>query len=305
MRRCPVISTQKPHRHVLLILGGVAGACLGLLTGCGDKQADHDVQTVSPLESFADSQPPPADAGIMLHSTIHELPPGVVSTLAALMEKERAWLVKPPSELTPEQLDQQFAELRWEISQLIDMHDVAGAISYARSSLELDVMHPARWERLGDLHQVSGAMDAARQAATAYDNAVFLAPQSKAARQKLIAALLMLQRPRDALIHLEAGLFLVDETEERTLVPVYAASCAAAGEFKRGIAFLRALAEAEGGTPQHRVAWAVLENAGGSRDHALKLLAEVQTNADPSSPLARYAATLQKRYEKTAKGAAQ
>lgn len=277
--------------------------CLGLLTGCGDKQATKEAAAPSLQESFADLQSPPADAAPGAALPASELPPEVAKAVSALLEKEQAWLVKPPPELTPEQLDQQFADLRWEISQKLGLHDVAGAISYAQASLSLDEVQPQRWERLGDLHNLSGSLAAAQQAATAYDNAVFLAPQSKTAHKKLVAALLMLQRPREALIHLEACLFLVDEADERILVPVYAAACSASGEFKRGIAFLKAIAEAEGGTPQHRVAWAVLEKGGGSRDQALKLLAEAQIGADPSSPLARYAAALQKRYEAEKGGA--
>ncbi|HRH99273.1 MAG TPA: hypothetical protein PLB55_25245, partial [Prosthecobacter sp.] len=133
------------------------------------------------------------DAGPM-QPPVQALPPDEAKEVAALLEKEQAWLVRPPADLTPEQLDQQFADLRWEISEKLGLNDVRGAISYGRASLDLDPAHATRWERLGDLLQLSGELTSARYAADAYDNAVFLAPQSKTARRKLIAALLMLKQ---------------------------------------------------------------------------------------------------------------
>lgn|GEM_PF-3220949 len=190
-----------------------------------------------------------------------ELPPEVAKEVAVLLEKEQSWLVTPPKELTPPQLDKAFADLRWEVAQKFGTHDVEGAISYARASLKLDEAHPARWERLGDLYNLSGELTSVRDAANAYDNAVFLNPKSVSARKKMAAASLMLGKAREAVRELEFCLYLMPEKDGQELVPLYAAACADAGEFKRGIAFCKIMA-AEGG-PAYPVVQAILEKAGG------------------------------------------
>lgn len=225
------------------------------------------------------------------------LPPEIAKQVGGLLEKEQELLIKPPAGADPGQLDQQFADLRWEISEKLGLHDIEGAISYAQASLSLDEVHPDRWERLGDLYGLSGAVTAAQEAAVAYDNAVFLSPRALRLRQKLAAALLLLQRPRDALIHLEVGLIMANEQEEQKLIPFYTAACAVTREFERGIAFCRSLADAGSGSPQFRVALAILEKANGKPERALKVLAEMAQVAGIPAPVAEYASALRKHYE--------
>jgi len=224
------------------------------MCGCNDKKAT----AADPSAPAAATAKPADDMGISLPK---ELPPEVAKEVAVLLEKEQSWLVTPPKELTPPQLDKAFADLRWEVAQKFGTHDVEGAISYARASLKLDEAHPARWERLGDLYNLSGELTSVRDAANAYDNAVFLNPKSVSARKKMAAASLMLGKAREAVRELEFCLYLMPEKDGQELVPLYAAACADAGEFKRGIAFCKIMA-AEGG-PAYPVVQAILEKAGG------------------------------------------
>lgn len=261
-------------------------ACgLALMSGCNDKKA-----------TASDPSAPAAvgkDNGLYLPK---ELPPEVAKAVMVLLEKEQSWLITPPKDMTPLQLDKAFAELRWEVAQKFGTHDVEGAISYARASLKLDEAHPARWERLGDWYNLSGELTSARDAANAYDNAVFLNPKSVSARKKLAAASLMLGDAKEAVRELEFCLYQMPEKEGQELVPLYAAACTDAGEYKRGISFCKIMA-AEGG-PVYGVVQAILEKAGGSRDEALKLLTEVEKKEEPSSLLSQYVKMLQQKYEK-------
>ena len=225
-----------------------------------------------------------------------ELPPEVAKGVMELLKKEQGWLITPPKDLTPVQLDKAFADLRWEVSQKFGVHDVEGAISYARASLKLDEGHATRWERLGDLYNLSGELTSARDAANAYDNAVFLNPKSVSARKKLAAASLMMGNAKEAVRELEFCLYQMPEKEAAEVVPLYAAACADAGEYKRGIAFCKIMG-AEGG-PVYGVVQAILEKAGGSRDEALRLLSEAEKKEQPSSQLGQYVKMLQQKYEK-------
>ena len=258
------------------------------MCGCNDKKATAATQEASVLAGVA-------AAGENLHLP-KELPPAVAKEVTALLEKEQSWLVTPPKDLTPAQLDKAFADLRWEVAQKFGTHDVESAISYARASLKLDEAQPARWEKLGDFYNLSGKLAAARDAANAYDNAVFLNPRSVSARKKLAAASLMLGDARQAVRELEFCLYQMPEKDGKELVPLYAAACADAGEFKRGVSFCKIMA-ADGG-PSYLVAQAILEKAGGSRDEALKLLTEVETKEQPSSLLSQYVKKLREKYEK-------
>ena len=154
---------------------------------------------------------------------------------------------------------------------------------------------PVRWEQLGDLYNLSGALTSARDAANAYDNAVFLDPRGIGARRKLAAAEMMLGQSKEAVVQLEYCLCKVDAKTQQELVPLYAAACADAGEFKRGIAFCNARAGTEH-VSQYRVAQAILEKATGNRDEAVRLLAEVEKGEEPSSQIAECAKTLRTRY---------
>jgi tetratricopeptide (TPR) repeat protein len=182
------------------------------------------------------------------------------------------------------------------VSQKFGVHDVEGAISYARASLKLDEGHATRWERLGDLYNLSGELTSARDAANAYDNAVFLNPKSVSARKKLAAASLMTGNAKEAVRELEFCLYQMPEKEAAEVVPLYAAACADAGEYKWGIAFCKIMG-AEGGAV-YGVVQAILEKAGGNRDEALKLLSEAEKKEQPSSQLSQYVKMLQQKYEK-------
>ncbi len=260
------------------------------MSGCNDKKAT----AADPSTPADTTSKPAADLGINLPK---ELPPEVVKEVMALLKKEQSWLITPPKDLTPPQLDKAFADLRWEVAQKFGTHDVEGAISYTRASLKLDEAHPARWERLGDLYNLSGNLTSARDAANAYDNAVFLNPKSVSARKKLAAASLMLGQSKEAVRELEFCLYQMPEKEGQELVPLYVAACADAGEFKRGIAFCKIMEGADGGQT-YGVAQAILEKAGGNRDEALKLLTEVEKKEESSSLLSQYVKTLRQRYEK-------
>lgn len=280
-----VISMRVKRRQVLSAYGWAVGVCLGLLTGCGGEKTPVETAAAGSAPSVFSAE---LSEGMLLPETAKEV--------AALLEKEQAWLTSPPKDRTSAQLDQDFADLRWEVARNYGTHDVEGAISYARASLKLDEAHPARWERLGDLYNLSGDLTSARDAANAYDNAVFLNPKSVSARKKLAAACLMLGDAKEAARELEFCLYLMPEAEAGAFVPLYAAACVDAGEFKRGIAFCKIMADAEGGQA-YRVAQAILEKAGGNRDEALKLLIEVEKQEEPSSLLSQYVKTLRQRYE--------
>ncbi|WP_395742319.1 tetratricopeptide repeat protein [Prosthecobacter sp.] len=268
----------------------IAGGLVVAVSGCGDKKATM-------AQGTAVAAPAPggaaAEEGLYLPK---ELPPAVAKEVAVLLEKEQSWLITPPKDMTPAQLDKAFADLRWEVAQKFGTHDIEGAISYARASLKLDEAQAARWERLGDLYNLSGELTSARDAANAYDNAVFLNPKRVSARKKLAAASLMLGDAKEAARELEFCLYQMPEKEAQELVPLYAAACADAGEYKRGAAFCKIMA-AEGGT-MYGVVQAILEKAGGSRDEALKLLTEVEQKEKPSSHLSEYVKMLKQRYEK-------
>lgn len=280
-----VIEWHRSRRLALSALSLLFAVCLGLMSGCNDKKAAAEVPTTGAATK--------ADPGLKLPQ---KLPPKVAKEVGVLLKKEQTWLVTPPKDLTPLQLDKAFAELRWEVAQKFGMHDVKGAISYARASLKLDEAQPARWERLGDWYNLSGELTSARDAANAYDNAVFLNPKSVSARKKLAAASLMLGDAKEAVRELELCLYQMPEKEGQELVPLYAAACADAGEYKRGISFCKIMA-AEGG-PVYGVVQAILEKAGGSRDEALKLLSEVEKKEQPSPQLSQYVKMLQQKYEK-------
>lgn len=231
-----------------------------------------------------------------------DLPPEAAKEITTLLEKEEKWLTSPPKDRTPAQLDKDFADLRWEVARQFGLHDVEGAISYARASLSLDEAHPQRWEILGDWYSLAGDPASLRAAANAYDNATFLNPSAPGPHRKLAAAYMMLKQHREAMLQFEFCLGLADEKEERELVPLYAAECAAAGEFKRGIAFCQKIAETNA-NPQFRLAWAVFEKAAGHSDTAIKLLAEIEKAEPKDSPFAECAVTLRTRYEKEKGGA--
>lgn len=280
-----VIQRDRPRRQLCSVVWIFVAGSVTLTSGCRDKESTSAVKTSSGAGTTLEVISPPKD-----------MPPQLAGQLEALLSKEVQWLMKPPADLTPAQLDQEFANLRWEIALKFGVHDVAAAISYARSSLRLDESHPARWEELGDLYNLSGNLTSSRDAANAYDNAVFLNPKSVSARKKLAAACLMMGDAKEAVRELEFCLYQMPEKEAAEVVPLYAAACANAGEFRRGIAFCKIMA-AEGG-PVYGVVQAILEKAGGSRDEALKLLTEVEKRQEPSSLLSQYVKTLRQKYEK-------
>jgi len=280
-----VIQKQWLLRLTSSVMSLLVACSLALLPGCHDKKATG--------EAAPTATAPVSDLALYFPK---ELPPEVSKEVMVLLKKEQGWLVTPPKDMTPIQLDKAFAELRWEVAQKFGVHDVEGAISYARASLKLDEAQPARWEGLGDLYNLSGELTSARDAANAYDNAVFLNPKSVNARKKLAAACLMTGDAKEAVRELEFCLYQMLEKDGKELVPLYAAACADAGEFKRGIAFCKIMA-AEGG-PMYGVVQAILEKAGGSRDDALKLLTEVEKKEEPSSLLSQYVKALRQRYEK-------
>ena len=259
---------------------------LVLLAGCGDKKTKEADKQNSSAEG--------SDDLLVLNS---KLPPEVAKAVTPLLEKEEAWLIKPPAQFTPAQLDREFAGLRWEVAKKLGVHDVEGAISYARASLSLDEAHADRWETLGDLYNLSGELRGTRDAENAYDNAVFLNPKALKPRRKLAAALMMLGRFKEAARQLEFCLYLAEGKEQREMSPLYVAACAAAGEMKRGAAFFKAWPDAERDN-QHRVARAILENANGQPQEALNLLAAVEKSEAQSTELAMYVGTLRKRFEK-------
>jgi tetratricopeptide (TPR) repeat protein len=268
------------------------GVCLGSLTGCDGTKA--------PVETPGAVSAPPAFPGSLIEGMPplnKELPPETAKEITALLEKEQSWLTSPPKDRTPAQLDKDFADLRWEVARKFGMHDVEGAISYARASLSLDEAHPQRWELLGDWYSIAGDPASLRAAANAYDNATFLNPPALGPHRKLAAAHMMLKQHREAMRQFEYCLGLADEKEERELVPLYAAACAAAGEFKRGIVFCQKVAEGNP-NPQFRLAWAIFEKAAGNHDAAVKLLAEIEKAEPKDSPFAECAVTLRMRYEK-------
>lgn len=287
--------------QVLPALGWIVGAGLGLPTGCGDVKTQPPV-TPGKAEVEATPQPFPASLSEGLPPLSKELPPETAKEITALLEKEEKWLITPPKDKTPAQLDKDFADLRWEVARRFGKQDVESAVSYARASLSIDEAHPERWELLGDWYSIAGDPASLRAAANAYDNATFLNPSALSPHRKLAAAQMMLKQHREAAAQLEYCLALADEKEERELVPLYAAACAAAGDFKRGITFCQKMAETSA-NPQFRLAWAIFEKASGNQEAALKLLAEVEKAGSKGSPVTEYAATLRTRYEKEKGGA--
>lgn len=229
------------------------------------------------------------------------LPPEVTGAVLPLLQKEQAWLLTPPPDLSRAELDKAFADLRWEVARAFGPYDVEGAISYARTSLQQDEAHPERWEWLGDMYGLSAALTAPQDAANAYDNAVFLNPGAVNARRKLAAASLMLGDAPKALRELEFCLFQLPADSSAELVPLYLAACAAGGELERGVAFCGIMAP-EGG-PAYRVAQAILQNAHGKRAEALALLGDLVARESPGSPLAQVVQTLRQRYHREPGGA--
>ena len=300
MARACVIARQGSRGQVLPTVGRFVALGAFLLAGCGEKEkeppsaarAPDAVPVVFPT-SLSEGMPP----------LKKDLPPETAKEIAALLEKEEKWLTTPPKDRARTQLDKDFADLRWEVARKFGLHDVEGAISYARASLSLDEAHSERWELLGDWYSIAGDPASVHAAANAYDNAVFLHPHATGARRKLAAAHMLLKQHREAALQLE---FCVgapaDEKEERELVPLYAAACAAAGEFKRGIAFCQKIAETNP-NPQFRLTQAIFEKAAGNHDAAIKLLAEVEKAEPKDSPFAECAVTLRTRYEKEKGGA--
>lgn len=224
-----------------------------------------------------------------------ELPPDVAKAVAELQARETEWLARPPTYLKAKDLNREFANLRWAIAKQLAPHDIPGAISYARASVNVYEARPVRWEQLGDLYNFSGALTSAGDAANAYENALFLEPTRHQARLKLGSAYLMNRQPELSIKHFEYYLCVAGEEEESPVIPVYAAACAAAGQFSRGIAFCQARAMT-GGDNRYRIAWAILEKASGNRKAAVGLLTEVEKSEDKSSPLNAYAARLRESY---------
>lgn len=283
---------QGTRGHVLLTAGRLVAAGAFLLAGCGEKESASATRVPDALPVvFPDS------LSQELPLLNQDLPPGVAKEVAALLEKEEKWIVSPPKDRTPSQLDQDFADLRWEVARRFGRHDVKSAISYARASLSLDEAHPQRWELLGDWYSMVSDPASLRAAANAYDNATFLNPSAPGPHRKLAAAHMMLKQHREAMAQFEYCLALADEKEERELVPLYAAECAAAGEFKRGIIFCQKIAETNP-NPQFRLAWAIFEKAAGNPDAAIKLLAEIEKAEPKDSAFAECAVALRMRYEK-------
>lgn len=285
---------RRGHASVQSII--LACGCLAAFSGCDEAKAPARTAG-EPAVAEASSASFPASLSEGLPPLSKDLPPETAKEIAALLEKEEKWLVTPPKDRSAAQLGQDLADLRWEVARRFGMHDVEGAISYARASLSIDEAHPQRWEQLGDWYSLAGDPVSLRGAANAYDNAVFLQPQAIRARRKLAAAHLLLNQHREAASQLEFCLAAADEKEERELVPLYASACAAAGEFKRGIVFCQKIAETNP-NPQFRLARAILEKAVGNHDTAIKLLAEIEQAEPKDSPFANCATTLRTRYEK-------
>jgi predicted Zn-dependent protease len=222
--------------------------------------------------------------------------------VAPLLKQEMEWMTHPPAAVSPSELDQKFAQLRWQVASHLWLHDIPGAISYARASLVLDEAQPERWERLGDLYAMSGEVTAAADAANAYDNAVFLSPHAVQTRVKLSGALLALGQAEEAAKQLEMCLCQAAEEDQRKLLPVYTAACVAGKQVTRGAEFCRIMAEQDGLQQIYRVAWAILANAAGQRQEAVRLLTDVVSKEESSSPLGAYAASLKTKYETTEGG---
>ena len=104
-----------------------------------------------------------------------------------------------------------------------------------------------------------------------------------------------MQRPERSIKHLELYLVAMGDEADPQAIGLYASACAAAGETARGVAFCRANVEA-GGSNRYRIAWAIMENARGRRDEAVKILDAVEESEAKLSPLADYAAELRRTY---------
>jgi tetratricopeptide (TPR) repeat protein len=223
------------------------------------------------------------------------LPQSVASEISALQARELKLVRDPPPNLTPAQLDQELAELRWKIARQFGTHDIAGAISYARASLSLDSAHDERWEQLGDLCNLSGEITSAQDAGQAYQKALAIEPSRHSARLKLASAYLMLGRPELAIKHLELYLLALDDAADPQALNAYVSACAAAGETARGLAFCKARSTT-GGVNQYRIAWAIFEKARGNRYAAITILNDVENSENKMSPLSIYAGNLRQSY---------
>jgi hypothetical protein len=242
---------------------------------------------------------PSSSAAIRPNRLVRPRAPGVRDPsdddLETLQARERALIRKPPSNMTPEQLDREFAELRWAIARHLGGDDVAGAIGYAQASLKLDSAHADRWEQLGDLCNFSGEVTSARDAAEAYEHALDLEPDRLEARLKLAGACLLLDDSAQALKHFEHYLQAAEGKLQVRAIGLYGTACVAAGETARGVAFCRERIRA-GANNRFRIVWAILENSRGRPETAVKILAHVEKSEKPSSPLAAYAAKLRRSY---------
>ena len=275
---------------------------MGFLLGDRRKERAVESEGVQPRTTQAvpdpASNPPGEGAG--------ERKPGDATSSGSLVArrsaelkrfqaKERSLLLQPPKDLTPEQLDKEFAELRWSIATRLGGDDIPGAISYARASLGLDPDHADRWERLGDLCNFSGELTSSKDAAEAYEKALGLDPNRAEAHLKLASADVMIGRPLAALPHLEANLRSLGDRAEPRAIALYAGACLSAEATARGIIFCQERLE-DGGNNRYRIICAILEKAVGRTGDAVGLLAQVEQSEGRSSPIAAYAAKLRESY---------
>ncbi len=205
-------------------------------------------------------------------------------------------VVNPPSHMTTAEIDKALAELRWTIARRIAPKDVASAIRYARSSLKIQETRPDRWEQLGDLYTLSGERTSARDAAVAYDNALFLDPTRIDARVKLASAYLMSSQIQQSLKHLELSLCqAVDQQQQMRILRIYITACIVGNQTKRGIAFCQTLAVEPLNVP-FQIAWAILEKSQGNRDKAVTLLSELAKKEGVANSISDIAEMLLKKY---------
>lgn len=266
--------------------------------------AQGPLEQPRPASRPAQVSPPaaPATRAQQVSSVGKDVKPPAQADLAKLEAEELQFVVSPPAGMSPAEIDLKLAELRWQIARRLAAEDVAGAISYARASLKLDEAHPDRWEQLGDLYTASGELTSARDAANAYDNALFLDPTRHEARLKLASAHMMNGQAAEGLRHLEFYLCQTDDPrQELQAMGVYVAACAVSRQTARGIAFC----EARAALPEkihYRIGRAILEQARGNRDEALRLLAAVEKTAGAPEFATAYAARLRQAYAKDGEG---
>lgn len=256
--------------------------------------------STAPAEAQAGIRPgAPSEAAA---GAVKNAEPAGAPELAQLEAEEWRLTVSPPAELSSSDLDRKLAELRWTIARRLAADDVPGAISYARAALAMEEARPERWEQLGDLYTVSGDLTSARDAANAYDNALFLDPTRCEVRLKLASAHLMNGQAAEGLRHLEFYLCQTDDPrQELQAMGVYVAACAVSRQTARGIAFC----EARAALPEkihYRIGRAILEQARGNRDEALRLLAAVEKTAGAPEFAIAYAARLRQTYAKVGEG---